>query len=1023
MPSRSALPGDPVPDLYHRWGPGAESGKRFARLVDLLLYAEARRDKARHTIFDDRAGDYHGLDSFRDAPKDPNGIIGYQYKFFPSPLKADHRTAIEESLLQTAQSAEKIKLKTWILVTPQDLISPARSGDLAWFRSLHAKHKLPFALDHIGHKKLIGLFQTEEALVLCQHYYPELVPPELRPLRDKIAETRARYDRAFAGRHSRVTMVGFPTLRDTRDGFPIEQIYVPLSVSRNLGAVRAQTASEGAAREHPVNPVTLLAPGARSVIVGDPGSGKSTLLKFLALSGAHPPLQQRHNLTPDPEPRLPILVALRSYVDELKKPGAPDISLLTYIRNSLCADFSLILDDHKFLERYLETSQAILLFDGLDELADPKYKEKVRDRIKSLWETYPGNTVIVTSRIVGYVDQPFRFAASECGHYRLQPLTEPQIERFITDWYALRHPDDETRQREGVRGLMAVMRDPRRGAIRDLAENPLLLTLIAMVHRSEGTLPDKRAVLYEKCVELLLRTWHAWNVEGRDARDPSNTDIRNRRWLEEIANWMQESGAPDRREVAIKPYPELLTFLTTVVAKDRRIEEDEALDDATAFLKFVRERAGLLIETGDRQYSFVHLTFQEYLTASQRIRLIKRTSLKEQREKLLANAANTRWHEVIRLWIATLGDPESEEEAIRAILDRPGVPVALLAGGALLDSVEALDRCQSDILRRVLFECCQQDAEPSFAALESILADWLAKNAYHSDVLWSSLPPDVAPAHLALCLCCFEGLSPGRIAEWVTANVPRAEHLPFVVLLPGLTIPAEAEPDRKRVSTKLRAGQSYMLASGAGALPALVFPIESRIGELGGGRLFESALQALTGVGSFDRQLLHCALARARARDLARALDRTLDLDLAPDYIGTIWTLARPALWRTALRVQIVPRLSTLTLELANESTASSILHKLRQHSASSDDLSYAAWLILHAMRVGLYLGKSHLAGRLASFLAATKDHTHAALRIAHCINSIAEGHKNRIADLRAMINSDDPELKEIFVRACWRDP
>lgn len=33
-------------------------------------------------------------------------------------------------------------------------------------------------------------------------------------------------------------------------------------------------------------------------------------------------------------------------------------------------------------------------------------------------------------------------------------------------------------------------------------------------------------------------------------------------------------------------------------------------------LRFVRERAGLLIEAGDRQYSFVHLTFQEYLTAT-----------------------------------------------------------------------------------------------------------------------------------------------------------------------------------------------------------------------------------------------------------------------------------------------------------------------------------------------------------------------------------------------------------------------
>jgi predicted NACHT family NTPase len=31
--------------------------------------------------------------------------------------------------------------------------------------------------------------------------------------------------------------------------------------------------------------------------------------------------------------------------------------------------------------------------------------------------------------------------------------------------------------------------------------------MMTLVHQSEGTLPDDRAKLYEKCIELLLKTW------------------------------------------------------------------------------------------------------------------------------------------------------------------------------------------------------------------------------------------------------------------------------------------------------------------------------------------------------------------------------------------------------------------------------------------------------------------------------------------------------------------------------------
>ena len=40
-----------------------------------------------------------------------------------------------------------------------------------------------------------------------------------------------------------------------------------------------------------------------------------------------------------------------------------------------------------------------------------------------------------------------------------------------------------------------------------LAQNPMLLTIMALVQTYHGTLPDERARLYQACVETLLLRW------------------------------------------------------------------------------------------------------------------------------------------------------------------------------------------------------------------------------------------------------------------------------------------------------------------------------------------------------------------------------------------------------------------------------------------------------------------------------------------------------------------------------------
>src|ERR1700719_1195554 len=97
-----------VRTLYEILPKGTEGGKEFARIVDLLVFHEARRSGKRTSLFNDSAGDYRGLDSFSGGVFRKEGPTGYQYKFHPSPLSAEHRTNIEESLLLAAKNQKEL---------------------------------------------------------------------------------------------------------------------------------------------------------------------------------------------------------------------------------------------------------------------------------------------------------------------------------------------------------------------------------------------------------------------------------------------------------------------------------------------------------------------------------------------------------------------------------------------------------------------------------------------------------------------------------------------------------------------------------------------------------------------------------------------------------------------------------------------------------------------------------------------------------------------------------------------------
>src|SRR5258706_1160723 len=121
---------------------------------------------------------------------------------------------------------------------------------------------------------------------------------------------------------------------------------------------------------------------------------------------------------------------------------------------------------------------------------------------------YDSCRFVITSRRHGYYGNELLNTVI----LEVQSFTSEQITRFIRNWHLVREnirdgrPDERAlhirRAQEGAEDLIRRLR--RKPALRKLAANPLLLTMIVMIHRDLATLPENRVELYKGVCEVFL---------------------------------------------------------------------------------------------------------------------------------------------------------------------------------------------------------------------------------------------------------------------------------------------------------------------------------------------------------------------------------------------------------------------------------------------------------------------------------------------------------------------------------------
>ena len=454
----------------------------------------------------------------------------------------------------------------------------------------------------------------------------------------------------------------------------LEKVYVSLSaMDKHMGR---NASKRGDSFERELGYLSIAATlqrYPRLVIIGDPGCGKTTLISYLGLTYARTMADDKdwvkERLGLQEPNHLPILLPLRDFAHHLKekypKPGkdGPAI-LLDYLREFYEAQQIPLPED--FFSKHLENEKAVLLLDGMDEVAEVSLRQRVARVIETFANRYNECRYVVTSREVGY-EGAARIGA-EFGLAKVRDFTPQEVRQFVRDWTRvveatlvgsdaeeiLRKADEQS-----AKLIQAIDDNPR---VADLAVNPLLLTVVALVHRYRAQLPERRSELYEEAVEVLLGHWDAAKGMETELVLPGGRllDGGDRRsLLEPVAFWLHEKR---KRELDRDDLRKILMPRFTAMMGG---EKDGAMKALDAFLHLINERSGLLVERGVGVYGFAHLTFQEYLAA--RV-LTERDDALEYSLKVLPDAW---WREVILLETGYLsnGGARRVSTLIRAIMD------------------------------------------------------------------------------------------------------------------------------------------------------------------------------------------------------------------------------------------------------------------------------------------------------------------------------------------------------------------
>jgi hypothetical protein len=474
------------------------------------------------------------------------------------------------------------------------------------------------------------------------------------------------------------------------------------------------------------------------VVLGDPGSGKTTLLRWIARRMANGMLESQQKGDPDlrvevlahqVDPRaprdsnrhedlgvarLPVLVRVSEFAEEMlqaRKNGGT-LSLADFLgahtwNGEACRGET---DALKLLIRsFLQQGRCVVLLDGMDEVTASSNRSDVVHAIETFiseWMNLSprgaragfdlagalydvqgapgltgGNQIVITSRIAGYHASPI---AGLIAHVTVQPMQPQAIRHFCDAWTETVYgAGSAERARLESEQLKAEIFSPDTPQLWELASNPLLITILALIYHREKHLPRQRSELYHAALVILIENWRVGQIS-----------------TEEFVYVLSPLAAKIHTDYStgLISEAEMREIITRELARYRGESPDDPppqfVRDVRIFLRRVSDDVGLLAPRGPGVWGFLHLTFQEYLAA---LWLVRDRATAGQ--AIVDRLGDPRWREPILLALGHVSSspewgPVASSTLLRQILDADDPLGRLVPRGPLL-VIKALPEMQS----------------------------------------------------------------------------------------------------------------------------------------------------------------------------------------------------------------------------------------------------------------------------------------------------------------------------------------